>query len=360
MAELARKLERNAKYILWAIIGLFVSKKKPPPLPINFTALTSVLVIRPDRLGDVVLSTPVYESIKKSFPHLHLSVVVSQDNVPILIGNPNIDKIIPFEPKNIGTAIKQLRNTKFDIAFTLNKKFSAIASILSLISKAKYKISYAHDETAWLYDIRLPLDNQLRHESLNNLELLNYVGLPSITKSPCLYFNKDEEKKITIMLNALRKYPKRPLVLIKPGTRIEQWGWKEGNFRIVAEKLSSLKQAEVLFICGPGEEPLINRINKQANPKIGQLPILSIKELALVIKKSDLLFCNHTGIMHFASAVETPAVVIFKHGEVSRWGPISIPHIVLEEKNSDTLSPEIVLKKINQLLANTTKNNKTI
>ena len=63
--------------------------------------------------------------------------------------------------------------------------------------------------------------------------------------------------------------------------------------------------------------------------------------------------------MHFASAVETPAVVIFKHGEIARWGPISIPHIVLEEKNSDILSPEIALKKINQLLANTT-NNKTI
>jgi len=45
--------------------------------------------------------------------------------------------------------------------------------------------------------------------------------------------------------------------------------------------------------------------------------------------------------------------VIFKHGETERWGPINIPHILLEEKNSDTLSPEIVLNKINQLLTNT-------
>ena len=213
--------------------------------------------------------------------------------------------------------------------------------------------SYAHDETTWLYDIRLPIDNQPRHESLNNLELLNYAGLTKISKSPRLYFNEAEEKKITTILNALRKYPERPLILIKPGTRIEKWGWKVENFQIVAEKLSSSKKGEVLFICGPGEEPLIDRINKQANSTIDRLPVLSIKELALAIKKSDLLFCNHTGIMHFASAVETPVAVIFKHGETKRWGPINIPHILLEEKNSDTLSPDIVLNKIDQLLTNT-------
>ena len=353
MAELARRIARIAKHVLWAVIGLFSSKTSSPPLPINFTSTSSVLVIRPDRLGDVVLSTPVYESIKKSFPHLRISVVVSHSNVPLLTDNPNVNEIISFNPKNLGTTIKQLRHNKFDIAFTLNKKFSVIASLLALISKAKYKIGYAHDETAWLYDVRLPIDNQPRHESLNNLELLNHVGLTISSKPPRLYFNKDEEKKITGMLDALRKYPERPLVLIKPGTRIAKWGWKTENFQIVAERLSSSKKAEVLFICGPGEEPLINHINKRANPKIDRLPILSIKELALTIKKSDLLFCNHTGIMHFASAVETPVVVIFKHGEAARWGPINIPHILLEEKNSGTLSPEIVLNKINQLLTNT-------
>jgi ADP-heptose:LPS heptosyltransferase len=359
MAQLARKAEHMAKHALWSIIGYFLGKKKPSPLPIDFSSLSSVLVIRHDRLGDVVLSTPVYESIKRSFPHLRVSVVVTRSNLPILVNDPNVDKIIPFDQKNISTIIKQLRSNEFDIAFTLNKKFSAIASLFALISNAKHKVSYAHDETAWLYDIRLPIDKQARHESLNNLELINYAGLTKTSKSPRVYFNKDEEKKITTMLSALRKNPERPLVLIKPGTRIAKWGWEIKNFRTVADKLSSSKKAEVLLICGPGEEPLINLVNDRANPKINRLPILSIKELALVIKKSDLLFCNHTGIMHFASAVQTPVVVIFKHGESKRWGPINTPNVLLEEKGSDSLSPEVVLDKINELLTNI-PNHKTI
>ena len=195
MAQLARKAAHMAKHALWSIIGSFLGKKKPSPLPIDFLSLSSVLVIRHDRLGDVILSTPVYECIKKSFPHLRVSVVVNCSNLPILSDNPNVDEIIPYDQKKLGTLIKQLRSNEFDIVFTLNKKFSAIASLLALVSKAKHKVSYAHDETAWLYDIRLPIDNQARHESLNNLELINYTGLTKTSKSPRVYFDNDDEKK---------------------------------------------------------------------------------------------------------------------------------------------------------------------
>jgi len=361
MAELARKIERIIKHALWTVVvgSFFFKKKSSSTLPIDFASISSVLVIRPDRLGDVILSTPVYESIKNSFPHLRVSALVNRSNVPVLTDNPNIDEIISFNPRNPGATIKQLRQNKFDVAFTLNKKFSAIASLFALLSKAKYKISYAHDETSWLYDIRLPIDKQPRHESLNNLELLTYSGLTKISKSLRLYFTDDEEKKVNTRLNALREYPGRPLVLIKPGTRIEKWGWETKNFQIVAEKLSNSKKAEVLFICGPGEEPLINRISKQASVTVNCLPVISIKELGLTIKKSNLLLCNHTGMMHFASAVQTPVVVIFKHGETARWGPINTPHVLLEEKKVGALSTEVVLSKINQLLTNTT-NHKTI
>lgn len=121
----------------------------------------------------------------------------------------------------------------------------------------------------------------------------------------------------------------------------------------MAEKLSNLQQAEVFFVFAPGEETLIDRIHAGTNIQINQLPILSIKELALAIKKSDLLFCNHTGIMHLASAVKTPVVVIFKHGETERWGPVHTPHALLEERNSNNLSPETVIKNIDRLLNNT-------
>ena len=352
MAGLVHKIRSIMKHALWTSIGSIARTRKQITLPINFSSALSVLVIRPDRLGDVVLSTPVYASIKKSFPHLRVSVLVSHSNAPILTNNPNVDEIISFDSRNLRAIIKKIRRKKFDVIFTLNKKLSTTASLLALISKTKYRVGYAHNETSWLYDVRLPINSLTHHESLNNLELLNHAGITNTITPPCLYFSVDEEKKVDAMLSALRKYHERPLILIKPGARIAKWGWSLQKFRIVAEKLTKSKKAEVFFIFGPGEESLINNINEQINVSIDRLPILPIKEVALVIKKSALLFCNHTGIMHLASAVGTPVVAIFKHGETARWGPINTQHILLEERNSDILSPEIVLNKINQLLTN--------
>ena len=109
MAGLLRKIGSIIKNVFWTNIGSIARKRKQIPLPINFSSALSVLVIRPDRLGDVVLSTPVYASIKKSFPHLQVSVLVSHSNAPILTNNPNVDEIISFNSKNLRTIIKKIR-----------------------------------------------------------------------------------------------------------------------------------------------------------------------------------------------------------------------------------------------------------
>ena len=123
MAGLVRKVGSIIKSVLWTSIGSIARARKHFPLPINFSSALSVLVIRPDRLGDVVLSTPVYASIKKSFPHLRVSALVSHSNVPILTNNPNVDEIVSFDSKNLGAIIKKIRRKRFDVVFNINKIF---------------------------------------------------------------------------------------------------------------------------------------------------------------------------------------------------------------------------------------------
>ena len=64
MGETSSGLEKTAKSILWGLAGrVFSSRNRKPTGPIAFETIHSVLVVRPDRLGDVILSTPVYESL---------------------------------------------------------------------------------------------------------------------------------------------------------------------------------------------------------------------------------------------------------------------------------------------------------
>ena len=54
--------------------------------------------------------------------------------------------------------------------------------------------------------------------------------------------------------------------------------------------------------------------------------------------------------MHLASAVEKPACVIFKHGEIKRWGPRYPTSVVLEDRHQNNLLPETVIKTLEEIL----------
>ena len=64
--QVLRNLEKKAKQMLWNLVGACAGKApNPPDLPLDFTGIQTVLVIRPDRLGDVVLSTQFTKPLKK-------------------------------------------------------------------------------------------------------------------------------------------------------------------------------------------------------------------------------------------------------------------------------------------------------
>ena len=349
--QVLRNLEKKAKQMLWNLVGACAGKApSPPDLPLDFSAIQSVLVIRPDRLGDVVLSTPVYQTLKKAFPHLHISVLVDSGQAELLADNPNISQVFAFDPKQPLNAFRQLRDEQFDLALTLNKKFSATATFFALCSGAKIRVGYDHPENAWAHNIRVPLEGPPRHESENNLDLLRALGIEEIQSQPQLYFNSAETQKIADLIQQYRPTRDQPVVLVKSGTRIAKWGWQWKKFQTVIEHLLESNKAQVWLVNGPGEEAELQTAiaNMQRKPQL--LPLLSAKELALLMQECDVLLCNHTGIMHLASAVDKPVCVIFKHGEIKRWGPLNSDSVVLEERNDDSLSSDTVLNTLLEML----------
>lgn len=340
-----RGLEKSVKKAFWRILGILVHhRRQKVELPIDFAGIHSILVIRPDRLGDVILSTPVYESIKRSFPRIRLTVLANQAG--ILADNPFIDRIISFDKKRPWRLLRELLAGEFDLAIVLNRVFSATAAILALFSRAWLRVGYETREGTGVYNITLAGREETQHEIQNNLDLLRHIGVPTIHETPSIHFNPAETRKIDALLKEKNRFPERPLILIKPGTRVPAWGWPVDKFQAVCDRLLAGQRAEVFIIQGPGEEDMINSLFH--TPVI--LPALSAKELACVIRRSRLLLCNHTGVMHMATAVQTPVVAIFKHGEIARWGPYNTRRRILEERDGNTLSVETVLEAIDDIL----------
>ena len=53
-----------------------------------------ILITRTDRLGDVVLSTPVIRHMRKLFPGAHIAFMVKPENRDLVANDPHLDEVI--------------------------------------------------------------------------------------------------------------------------------------------------------------------------------------------------------------------------------------------------------------------------
>ena len=351
-------MDRQIKYFFWRLLGRIFSNRRTDFTKENLDTLRSVLVIRPDRLGDVILSTPIYESIKRSLPKVRTTVLVQSGPAEVLNGNPFIDQIIHFNPKRPWSVFREFDKETFDLAIVLNQMFSGTAATLALLSKAPWRAGYANPEGTGIYNIQIPLPKTVKPEVQHNLDTLRHMEFHSLVEVPHIYFDDEIQTKVDRDLNDMNLHPARPLILVKPGTRLDKWGWRLEKFRHLVQELIRSQVGEVLLICGPGEDELITSIQTNGAPRA--LPSLGLRELTYLIERADLLICNHTGIMHLASAVKTPVLAIFKHGDAHRWGPYNTSHAILEERLSDALMPQTVIETVKKLLTSTLDRNQQV
>jgi ADP-heptose:LPS heptosyltransferase len=117
--------------------------------------IKSILLIRLDHLGDVLLTTPAVKSLKQRFPHARITMVVKEWAFEAIKNSPHIDEVVIFNPswtipgqeetKTAGVAgicklVLRLRKEYFDLA--IDFKGDPRNILIAYLSGARRRISY--------------------------------------------------------------------------------------------------------------------------------------------------------------------------------------------------------------------------
>jgi heptosyltransferase-2 len=126
-----------------------------------------------------------------------------------------------------------------------------------------------------------------------------------------------------------------PKIAIAPGATYFTKRWLPENFLKVAEMLKEKYNAEITLVGGESDVELCNFIeqNFKHGAIYNQAGKLNLVQSATLIRESDLLLTNDTGMMHVAAAMQTPVVAIFG-SSVKDLGftPYRTPNVVLESE----------------------------
>ncbi|MCM8795011.1 MAG: lipopolysaccharide heptosyltransferase II [Candidatus Omnitrophica bacterium] len=302
-----------------------------------------ILVIRTDRIGDLVLSTPVIRALRTAYPQAHIGVMVRPSNRELVEGNPDLDEVILYDKdrqhKSWAASLqfaRELKKKNYDTSLILHSTNRVI--LVSFLAGIRRRIGYAR-RLGWLLTDSVPYVKRegQKHELEYNLDLLKKLGIDSKERRLFVPVQPRHEEKIDRFLLHEGIHPKvHPIVVIHPGASCPSKRWPIQRFAAVADRLIERHHAGVVVVTGPEEvETGKEMIRRMARQPAAALGTLGLGELACLLKRARCLLSNDSGPVHIGCAVGTPVVSIFGRwgGGLSptRWGPTGENSIVLHQ-----------------------------
>lgn len=302
-----------------------------------------ILIVRTDRIGDVLLSTPVIKALREAYPKSYIAVMANPNTKEILDGNPYLNEIIILDKQKehkglIGSLrlMSSLRKRKFDLALILHgtKRVHVLALLSGIKERVGYNRKWGFLLTKKIPDIK-PLG--LKHELEYCLDLVRILGIEPKDKRTFFPINSIAENKIEQLFKEKIKAG-FPVVCLHPGASCPSKRWLKERFAEVAKKLISEFNANIIIVGGKDENLNIsNELDRLINEEhvLNLSGNLTIPELGSVLKRCDLFISNDSGPVHIAASVGIPVISIFGRSQAGlspkRWRPVSENSVVLHK-----------------------------
>jgi heptosyltransferase-3 len=330
-----------------------------------------ILVIKLRHIGDVLLASPIFTSLRAAFPFAELFACVNEGTEQMLATNPLLTDIFKV-PVGGGRLLKQLRlisalrRKGFDLA--LDFTGSDRSAILTRLSGGIERLGY-HRVKGFAGRNRLFTRTGRRKKNVHVVEqqadLLQQFGISS--PSLRLIYRVREEDRLAVA-QFLEKG--RAFVHIHPVSRIMMKTWPAPFMARLLDHFSSRGLTPVVTASGHADElQFVRELKEHARRELLDLSgQLSLAQLAALSARASLFVGVDSAPLHLAAAVGTPVIGFFGPSSEVLWGPWCDQKLVLSRELDCRLpcqlkgacphiaclremTPEVVLPKVDQFMA---------
>jgi len=283
----------------------------------------NVLLVRPDGIGDEILSLPVATALRRMMPGARLSFLSSAYAAPVLAHHPDLDEVLTVTGQERLGELVRLFKRNVDAAIFL-KPFRRLMTA-AWLARVPLRVGTGYRWYSFLLNRRVyeHRSDFSRHESAYNLGLLRGLGLfPGEVTPPRLVVTDKEREWGRSLLGE----SSRLRVVVHPGGFSSRL-WKPVHYRNLVLHLAQAGR-EVLLTGNAAERDKFRMeagISQWPNGVRDLMGTLTIRQLMVVITESHAVVSLATGPMHLAAALGIPTVSIFdprRNNSPTRWQPL--------------------------------------
>ncbi|MEA3490107.1 MAG: glycosyltransferase family 9 protein [Candidatus Omnitrophota bacterium] len=286
---------------------------------IDKNKVKNILFITLSNLGDIILTTPVLESLCDEFPEAAVDVITGAPGAEIFEAHPSVREVtVCGKRRSIGERLREimdLRRKKYDLVIDL--KNSLVPYLVGARSHSR---------------LSLP-GGGARHKKDEHLAKLSVLRPRAFGGARFYIPVTDEDREYAGGITGPEKT--KNTVMISPGAKSHLKRWSALKYAELADRLISELGCRVLLIGNEDDAVVIRKVSSFMERSAEDLCCrTSLGALFELMRRSSLVITNDSAPLHVASAAGVPTIAIFGPSDDRKYGPLAERSVVLKPEVS--------------------------
>ncbi len=305
----------------------------------NNSKTERILLVSLSNIGDIVLTFPVFDSLRESFPKAEITVIVGPKGKDFFITNPHVFRTVIYEKSMTwwekSRWLSGLRRQAFDLIVDLRNSMLPFLLRSRFSTRPEGRSVRCHMKDKHLLRLR---------------SVLQDPATPRDKYSVCL--SDQDRREAGQAINGMEGF-----VLVAPGAAHPAKRWNEEGFAGVIRHLTGTKENPVVVVGDNNDLPIAERILRDIpGGFINLCSRTTLTRLACIVSRAKLAVTNDSGIMHLASYFNIPTLALFGPTDPFLYGPWSDAKEVIRNSGTmDSISPDEVIRALDRMLTGSLK-----
>lgn len=311
-----KQLERRWKRVVFRALAALLPGRRDHEPPAWNARSHRVLYLRYDRIGDMIMATPLIRAIARSHPTIELDVLASPTNGVVLAGNPHVRRVWTLDRKRWASfvrAARALRRQRYDaVVDGMVLQPSVTMLLLMLATGARHRIGIGGRANDFIYTLPVAAAPPDAHQIVQSAMTAAPFGvtLAGTNWRPEIFLDAAETARAEGEWSGGGRGRPRLLVNIAAGEPRRRWP----SDRVIATIRSALRAAPattVLVMAPPGELEPAEHIARESGARA---VVPGLRDAMALVESADVVLTPDTSIAHAASAFAKPSVVMMVGG----------------------------------------------
>ncbi|UCD63938.1 MAG: glycosyltransferase family 9 protein [Candidatus Zixiibacteriota bacterium] len=315
-----KPIEHWFKDLFFSAFRGFLKKGRTDFRPVDGRRTARVLFLRPEKIGDMIISFPVFDGLKRHFPHIKIAVLGSPRNYAIIKNDPRFDRVFLYRksPLRDIRELMAMRREKYDCVIDMIGNDSVTALFLSqLCAPGKPRIGVGKQKYREYYDFNYDhRRGNTGHIIENTLKLLEAFAIDSESIS-CYsrpYINERADTRARDFIGTLTNGDRSILKIgynMSAGSPTRIWA-EEKSTDLLKRLLRFSPGCRIVLFTVPSERKRGLRLKEQLGEGVEIVPDgIDLIGASALINYLDIMITPDTSLVHIARAFEVPVVGLY-------------------------------------------------